>query len=1259
MAYEPVLAPSIVTGESSLTVSGDSGFRHYLRTISTSLTPNNTPTTPKTISTAFFIPQSETVNNNTHSSALNEFPACITSKINQPDSGSMTTLALPNSTTTDSDNVFHENGISSFTFSSSFESPHTSLNSTEEAMHKPVRSPPERSTPYHTRSHVNVQRGGQSMSDFLNKLFRRRVTSTGRYRDNSRSQIINPHSLPVQSATSLTKETTAPKAIRYSEDRVIRFRSIGVSADHLTGTYSCTEPVTVTRNPKSSKPILRTTCLQAEFSEPCLKSAPPYLREQRISVMSIGKVETTSLPSIPHSVERSDKCTSPLPNLLSFNESPIRSNVPEIGVKRQPPVPTYWYRDDQDSTRLSTQVDLESDTSLQQSDESLTTESGGLYELVIKKLTHAPSQNGDLQRSTPVRISKCQSETTQKVSDKSSVEGSEFTVTQNYRGGEEESSSYNWLSVKNNTPSKCHLPSAPNLRNQKGIREECTPTEDIKVNSRNSDQQSRKPSAKSPPSVILRRNRDIANGVQSPVSPHHSSLKSKRILSVVENRTNFTSSRFGDRKFSQPVILDYHQNSSGESCSTIQSNFTDSLEDRIRPISDNDTSRIMDIGGSPITPKFNNKDMESPNMTNKDKTMIKGNPTSLELGKSIQVGESNSSDSSGIGLHFTAPSSVNTSIDLTTVPSQMSQQNEQLKKRRISSTKAEMGLTPPQLLEFETSDQKNTKPSNSNGLLVVKEESEQGSYDSARSSIISSSSIENTTTKPDSQEIQRPKLEGDSNKTSVPINRPQNLALKTNYTKMTILPSPTEKVSPSPEISNVTSNLSRLPPSPTVDTLPTSSGSDKSPALQKHTKSPKPLHLQTPDHEKTPVCKKSPPTSPVSQIFFPKSVKRFARSPTETPPSPIKITEKPKGETVVLTNEGTIETAKVQENKTKNTLGSTKLTRSSQVTKRPQTVSASTYNDNAQKISVVHPETHKNVKPDCHFVIREKVGGGKFGSVFRCENKETHQILAMKEIKTDRLVRHTSGDIMEVAVLRAIGHHENIACLHSVYEIQRTCFIVTEYVSGGALFDRVVSENNLDEQISASIVSQMLLGLQHIQTCSILHLDLKPENIMMVAPTGYQLKIIDFGVAYFYDPKCPKRQMGGTYIYSAPETINYEIQSFATDIWSVAVIAYELLSGITPFECPPPETPDKELTMPEVTTNIINCRYNFDDDGICDASEKAKDFIRMILKKNPKDRPSVKECLEHPWMKMSSELPKVRREVSIRRQASVCSKSLE
>lgn len=85
-----------------------------------------------------------------------------------------------------------------------------------------------------------------------------------------------------------------------------------------------------------------------------------------------------------------------------------------------------------------------------------------------------------------------------------------------------------------------------------------------------------------------------------------------------------------------------------------------------------------------------------------------------------------------------------------------------------------------------------------------------------------------------------------------------------------------------------------------------------------------------------------------------------------------------------------------------------------------------------------------------------------------------------------------------------------------------------------------------------------MLGLQHIQQCSILHLDLKPENVVMVAPTGYHLKIIDFGLACFFDPERPTKRVGGTYTYSAPETINYECQNFATDVWSVAVMTFEL-----------------------------------------------------------------------------------------------------
>ncbi|KAL7064089.1 hypothetical protein AAHC03_05125 [Spirometra sp. Aus1] len=328
---------------------------------------------------------------------------------------------------------------------------------------------------------------------------------------------------------------------------------------------------------------------------------------------------------------------------------------------------------------------------------------------------------------------------------------------------------------------------------------------------------------------------------------------------------------------------------------------------------------------------------------------------------------------------------------------------------------------------------------------------------------------------------------------------------------------------------------------------------------------------------------------------------------------------------------------------------SKKLTRGSMVSMRPN-LSHILHKEETKERFTPDPQTHKNVDPAKYFTILEQLGKGKFGRVNRCQKKDTKEVLAMKVVRIAKLRRAESGDLMEVAILRAIGFHESIASLYCAYEYRNECFIFSEYVSGGALYERIVAEDNLDEKICASIIRQLLLGLQHIQNCSVLHLDLKPENVMMVAPTGYRLKIIDFGLACFHNPSKPTRSVGGTFTYSAPETINYEFQDFSTDIWSVAVIAYEILSGITPFEIPQTGDPERELSMAEITTNIISCRYHFNDPGICDATEMAKDFIQSILKRNPSERPTVESCLKHEWMMTSEDLPTVRRTVSLRRR---------
>ncbi|KAM7537740.1 hypothetical protein Aperf_G00000063572 [Anoplocephala perfoliata] len=1289
MAYEPVLAPTVMTGDSSLNVVGESGFKHYLRSISQSLTPSTTPTTPTTtisgmISTTFIVPQSEVVNGKVISANIDELkesPGCSIALINKANPGTMASVAL--APVGDTDNASQENELSTSTISSSFDSPpFSSTNNVEEVgAHEPVKSAPEGPAMYRRKSQVNPPPlGGQTIGSILRNLFRRRANSAVRPPESPASQSLQPIRRSFfHSNLSLSKDAKLPQTNGHAQRReTIFLRSVEVSP---IGQFNYTKALTITRNPNSPRPLLQTESVQSNYEKPCPNSAPAYLFSFPLC-MNIGKVETVGpLTNASHVCKRNDsgirqrtsvasvfinletpskssrfvkwenKSTSPLTILPAFVKTSSKVNV--VKNEDQPPEPASWHQDDPISTQLSTQVDLESDTSI---------ESDYLYEAAIEKPSSSMSMNRDSQRSFSVCIDKSQSEKSDEFSSKSSAESSDSTMIQengaDLRGKERKN--LNRLSIVNNPTAATTLPqpspfSISKLQNHKDEYGKTILTEDFQLADSNTlDRQIRRQRTKTPPLLMLKRNRDIVNGVQKPLSPSPGSFRLKRKFSADESAIN-RSARSINKKLSQSLSLGYNQNDGKRSYLH---------RDRLQPLADldiTDDSTSFPTGvESPLsTPKMIRAEAavykhegEIPYKTGQNSAAVEGDLSRVESQNTMSVSESNfhnSSESSGISVNFTSRTSANKSADMTSLSqlsAQIKQDVETSTGRKVSSVKVGFEAALPQPIEIvEPTSPLNGKPLNNRDLLTATNKSKQEEVKNAKGSAIL---IENAVTRPshlpdeslsdtssstDSLLVQEETPTLESEKTPIPLSRLQTLTLKAEQE---------EEITPS----YIPSCFSRAP----LDTITSITDVDETPVPENYQESPSPSVFQFPDPNRTPsttTCPQVTTKAQLNQIHFPKSTRKVLQ-PSAGAPSNLQ-TENCQPEESVLNSR----TKKAQ---LKKPGGSTKLTRSSHVTKRPQTVSVTRGIEDGHQVFIIHPETRKDIKPECHFYMHEKLGVGKFGSVYRCENKQTHQILAMKEIKTDRLARHTTGDIMEVAVLRAIGHHENIVCLHSAYEVQHTCFIITEYVSGGALFDRVVSEDNLDEQISASIVRQMLLGLQHIQACSVLHLDLKPENVMMVEPTGYQLKIIDFGLAYFYDPKRPTRQMAGTYIYSAPETINYETQSFATDTWSVAVIAYELLSGITPFECPPPEAPDKELTMPEVTTNIIKCRYNFDDDGICDTSEEAKDFIRMILKRNPEDRPSVSECLEHPWMK-TRELPKVRREVSIRRRASAKEKT--
>ncbi|XP_012509418.1 PREDICTED: myosin light chain kinase 3 isoform X2 [Propithecus coquereli] len=252
----------------------------------------------------------------------------------------------------------------------------------------------------------------------------------------------------------------------------------------------------------------------------------------------------------------------------------------------------------------------------------------------------------------------------------------------------------------------------------------------------------------------------------------------------------------------------------------------------------------------------------------------------------------------------------------------------------------------------------------------------------------------------------------------------------------------------------------------------------------------------------------------------------------------------------------------------------------------------------------------------------EVVGGGRFGQVHRCTEKSTGLPLAAKVIKV-KSAKDREDVKNEINIMNQLGH-VNLIQLYDAFESKSSFTLIMEYVDGGELFDRITDEKyHLTELDVVLFTRQICEGVRYLHQQYVLHLDLKPENILCVSRTGHQIKIIDFGLARRYKPREKLKVNFGTPEFLAPEVVNYEFVSFPTDMWSVGVITYMLLSGLSPF---------LGETDAETMNFIVNCSWDFDADTFEGLSEEAKDFVSRLLIKEKSCRMSATQCLKHEWL---------------------------
>ncbi|XP_071488548.1 protein Obscurin-like [Diadema antillarum] len=263
----------------------------------------------------------------------------------------------------------------------------------------------------------------------------------------------------------------------------------------------------------------------------------------------------------------------------------------------------------------------------------------------------------------------------------------------------------------------------------------------------------------------------------------------------------------------------------------------------------------------------------------------------------------------------------------------------------------------------------------------------------------------------------------------------------------------------------------------------------------------------------------------------------------------------------------------------------------------------------------------KDIKVEDEYELLTELGRGAYGVVHKAVSKADGGECAVKTIRVKAGMWEEVRN--EIAVMGVLDHKRLIK-LFDAYETKREVIMAMEIVTGGELFERIVTRDSFSESEAVAFLKQIMDGLIYMHDRNIVHLDLKPENILLVTPESDDIKLIDFGLAAVLKEGEEVRCKFGTPEFVAPEVVNKQPVSTAADVWGVGVIAYILLSGISPFA----GEDDRQTLL-----NVRGGQWDFDDEVWDDISDEAQDFIWLMFEMNDEKRPSLRECLEHPWLK--------------------------
>lgn len=234
---------------------------------------------------------------------------------------------------------------------------------------------------------------------------------------------------------------------------------------------------------------------------------------------------------------------------------------------------------------------------------------------------------------------------------------------------------------------------------------------------------------------------------------------------------------------------------------------------------------------------------------------------------------------------------------------------------------------------------------------------------------------------------------------------------------------------------------------------------------------------------------------------------------------------------------------------------------------------------------------------------------------------------ALKEIDMSIVENHLMEELEnEINLLKALDH-PNIIKVYETYKLKKRKAIVMELCSGGDLYTR----NPYSEKQAAKIVKECLSAVAYLHSRNVIHRDIKYENIMFESEQpDARVKLIDFGLSKSFMRKSDVfTERVGTLYTMSPQVVQ-GVYTAQADLWSMGVVAFMLLSGSDP--------PFWGNNPQEIVSKVIYGTFKFKGKIWKSRSLECKDFVKSLIKMDPKIRLTAFEALKHNWMSKEIDL---------------------